>query len=399
MNVNEYDDYSDDDDENYDDFQNGDRVKFKGAYDDGSGEVFTLSQWDGVTGRGWVLDDDGRGWSVKGFQIEKVDDEDDEYDFDESTVSEGAYEQGYSDGLAGRRNPRASSIHGPNTEQYDSGYYAGLEQSKSKKPQTKEIQPSLYSDMSLEELEDKFNKIESRLKELRIKNHKVGITSDEREEYAKMAKDKDLMYQEIFNKKQGDTMSEMAKLRKLAGLAEADDKETCKACGGKGHKPAAYDMDRDCEKCDGTGKVKKVAEASDCDETCPMSCPDCGGTGKPKKDKVDESYPMAPYGESEDSTNVSFTQTKRMGDASVTVSANAKSMDELHRVLKLAGIDPHAADKHAEPEVDVVAVEPELDSPCGGSAPDTQQDMGMAYSTDKGVLANMIRQKMQTYLK
>jgi hypothetical protein len=70
-------DYADDDDENYDHFKNGDLVKFKGQYDDGSGEVFTLSQWDGVTGRGWVLDDRGSGWSVKGFQIEPVDNESD----------------------------------------------------------------------------------------------------------------------------------------------------------------------------------------------------------------------------------------------------------------------------------------------------------------------------------
>ena len=32
-------------------------------------------------------------------------------------------------------------------------------------------------------------------------------------------------------------------------------------------------------------------------------------------------------------------KTKKKGDASVTVSANADSMDELHQILKLAGID------------------------------------------------------------
>ena len=55
-------------------------------------------------------------------------------------------------------------------------------------------------------------------------------------------------------------------------------------------------------------------------------------------------YNAAPYGnpeqqESEDKESVSYSKTKRQGDASVTVSANADSMEELHSILKLAGID------------------------------------------------------------
>ena len=162
-----------------------------------------------------------------------------------------------------------------------------------------------------------------------------------------------------------DTMNEMEKLRKLAGLPESADTETCSACSGKGHKPAAGGMDRDCEKCDGTGKVTK--------------------------EKVDESYPMAPYGE-QDETMVNFSQTKRQGDASVTISAQAKSMEELHSVLKLAGIDPHVADNHAHPEVDV-EIEPVADPGCGCDSTDD-----ISYSTDKQALADMIRQKMQQKL-
>lgn len=210
---------------------------------------------------------------------------------------------------------------------------------------------------------------------------------------------------------------EMEQLRKLAGLAEADD-DTCTACSGKGHKPASGDMDRDCEKCDGTGKVKKsfsnmtpdeinklpknkkplgaqmeevekVAEASDCDETCPKSCPDCGGTGKPKKDKVDESYPMAPYGQDTDTTEVSYNVNKKIGDAHLNINARAKSMDELKKVLQMAGLDPEGAEKHM-PEPEVVAVNPEMDSGCGSEEPSD-----MSYSTDKQALVDMIRQKMQ----
>ena len=41
----------------------------------------------------------------------------------------------------------------------------------------------------------------------------------------------------------------------------------------------------------------------------------------------------------EDSERVTYSKTKKQGDASVTVSANADSMGELHDILKLAGID------------------------------------------------------------
>jgi len=158
---------------------------------------------------------------------------------------------------------------------------------------------------------------------------------------------------------------DLTDLRKLAGLSEADDTESCKACSGKGHKPAAGGMDRDCEKCDGTGKVAK--------------------------EKVDESYPMDAYGEPDDETNVSFTQTKRDGEATVTVTANAKSMEELHKVLAMAGLDPSTADKYAEPEPEV-AVHAEPESPCVGEPAD------LSYSTDKQALVDMIRQKMQSKL-
>lgn len=51
-------------------------------------------------------------------------------------------------------------------------------------------------------------------------------------------------------------------------------------------------------------------------------------------------YMSSPYGQqSEDKETVTYSKTKKQGDASVTVSANADSMDELHDILKLAGID------------------------------------------------------------
>ena len=47
---------------------------------------------------------------------------------------------------------------------------------------------------------------------------------------------------------------------------------------------------------------------------------------------------VMPGAESQETEDVTYSKTKRKGDASVTISANAKSMQELHDVLRLAGI-------------------------------------------------------------
>ena len=99
-----------------------------------------------------------------------------------------------------------------------------------------------------------------------------------------------------------------------------------------------------------------------------------------------ESYPMAPYGEPDDTTNVSFNQTKKIGDATINIHATAKDMAELQKVLQMAGLDPEGAEKHMpEPDsVKVTSVEPEP-SPCGGG-------------TDRENLADMLRAKLQQKL-
>ena len=62
-----------------------------------------------------------------------------------------------------------------------------------------------------------------------------------------------------------------------------------------------------------------------------------------------------------------YSKTKRQGDASVTVSANADSMEELHSILKLAGIDfdPKAAKstimKKASAMTHVMTIVPDCD--------------------------------------
>jgi len=78
--VNESDDdeYNDDDDDDEREgtnvFHNGDRVKLYQPYSDGNDEIFTLSQWDGS--RGWIGDEQGRGWYVRGYQIELANEDD-----------------------------------------------------------------------------------------------------------------------------------------------------------------------------------------------------------------------------------------------------------------------------------------------------------------------------------
>jgi hypothetical protein len=132
-------------------------------------------------------------------------------------------------------------------------------------------------------------------------------------------------------------------------------------------------------------------------------------TGKSKVPATEGYYTPGPetmpgaVGPQED-TNVSFNQTKRMGDASVTVSANAKDMDELHRVLKLAGIEVKGA-PDAEPSVADAAValaphmpEAPAEEPCGCSdeAPAVEvKPLDFKYSTDKTALVNVLRDKLK----
>ena len=65
-------------------------------------------------------------------------------------------------------------------------------------------------------------------------------------------------------------------------------------------------------------------------------------------------YMSSPYGqqsesESDDKETVTYSKTKKQGDNTVTVSANADSMDELHDILKLAGITlPKGKDSEEE---------------------------------------------------
>jgi hypothetical protein len=105
-------------------------------------------------------------------------------------------------------------------------------------------------------------------------------------------------------------------------------------------------------------------------------------------------------GQAEENENVTYSKTKTQGDATVTVSANAKSMEELHDVLKLAGITlPNSDHNHEEPE----AEEPEAEEPevevSGDEDCDSCANDDPSYSTDKAVLTSVIKDRLLSYLK
>lgn len=108
-----------------------------------------------------------------------------------------------------------------------------------------------------------------------------------------------------------------------------------------------------------------------------------------------ESFPMIAGGgmpEQEDTENVTYSKTKRQGDASVTISANAKSMQELHAVLKLAGIT-----LPADKEIKIDEPEPQ-DEPCdvcSDEEPKKPTILTMpGYTTDKSVIINALKDKL-----
>jgi len=138
---------------------------------------------------------------------------------------------------------------------------------------------------------------------------------------------------------------------------------------------------------------------------------------------MENAFPMGMASPEEESENVSYSKTKSKGDARVTISANAKSMQELHDVLKLAGItlpknddhEDHEDHDHEEPEMDREEGEPcpqcgevDCDCPPGECDCEPADDEGgeanmiaiknPSYSTDKDVLMGMLKDKLAKHL-
>jgi hypothetical protein len=109
---------------------------------------------------------------------------------------------------------------------------------------------------------------------------------------------------------------------------------------------------------------------------------------------IPESYGWAPSSQPEDQTTATFSQTKHLGDAQVTVSANAKNMADLHRVLELAGVSLDSMPVTAEPEADVQVVEPESEPSACGCGSDTEY----SYTTDKQTIIDKLRDTLKNKL-
>lgn len=97
-------------------------------------------------------------------------------------------------------------------------------------------------------------------------------------------------------------------------------------------------------------------------------------------------------------TSVNYNQTKEIDNASVTVSANAKDIEQLQYMLKLAGlpVDHLLSVPPANPSVtDVVAstVEPTVSCWCD-SKPAYDYIKDVKYSTDKETLLNYLKDKL-----
>ena len=120
-------------------------------------------------------------------------------------------------------------------------------------------------------------------------------------------------------------------------------------------------------------------------------------------DPIDESMAYAMPGQDEEKETVTYSKTKKQGDASVTVSANADSMDELHDILRLAGIDFEKSGKvdDTPDHNDHDDHEEEPCDDCDNEEPDAIVVKGLPhddekpnYSTDKEVLINYLKDKM-----
>ena len=121
----------------------------------------------------------------------------------------------------------------------------------------------------------------------------------------------------------------------------------------------------------------------------------------PKEKPMDEGY-YAPGPETmpgavgpQETTTVSFNQSKQMGDATLNINASAKDMEELHRILKLAGINYDSSGSMQEPNIQDVAPEETSDQSCGC---DDEMPTDVKYSTDKQTLINVLRDKLQKRL-
>jgi hypothetical protein len=127
---------------------------------------------------------------------------------------------------------------------------------------------------------------------------------------------------------------------------------------------------------------------------------------------MEESFPMPMPGgmekpQPEETETASYTKTKRTDKGSVTITANAESMQDLHDVLKLAGITLPKNDDQPEDPFDKDGDDvcdgcgnPVVDGSCGCDDHEHPEDGQPAPSQmDKAVITGMLRDKLKNYLR
>jgi len=125
-------------------------------------------------------------------------------------------------------------------------------------------------------------------------------------------------------------------------------------------------------------------------------------------EQVEESFPMGVQAAPSENERVSYSSTKTQGDAQITVSADAGSMQELHDILKLAGINVDSGAEEqpqSEPEMDA---EPEVCSQCGSADCDcppgecdcdsSEEPERDEYTTDKQKIIDVIKARLANKL-
>ena len=170
------------------------------------------------------------------------------------------------------------------------------------------------------------------------------------------------------------------------------DCELCDVCDSKG-----------CDNCD-DGKVLKVDQTNEQEELNDLR----KRAGLDVKEDQDLDYgghktlSDIPYEEETEQTdgNISFSQSKSSDKGSVTIEASAENMEELHKVLALAGLEIPSTDVPVEePSLDVVdVIDTDDEEPQVGDCGDTLSHDDVAYSTDKEVLKNYLQTQLKNRL-
>ena len=124
---------------------------------------------------------------------------------------------------------------------------------------------------------------------------------------------------------------------------------------------------------------------------------------------LDENFPMGVQAPDTDEERVSYSKTKTQGDARVVVSADANSMEELHSVLKLAGIDFENKEPEAEEPADPYDKDSDdvcdccgkeiVDGDCGCDDHEHPQEPERdEYTTDKQKIIDVIKSRLANKL-